>query len=157
MVDLSKAKLGFATPRHHDVDLAYPVTVDGAEYGAVRVRRLTAREVGDFIEQARAVDVATARKEDLPTLRFFSLVGKGGEVITDLSVEDLALALDDDDLQEVNLKSLDFLPRRLLLGSEPDPEIGKGTSPSSPASSTPPSENSSEPTGSTSSGTSTTP
>ncbi len=81
-------------PRFRAVPLEWPLTYDGKRYDEIVVRRMTAEEVVNFLDQATA-DAKTAR---LPMF--------------DVPHEVIA-ALDPDDADAVNKAVTDFLPRAL--------------------------------------------
>ena len=87
-------------PRFRTVPLEWPVEYDGKTYSEVSVRRMTAGEVMNFIEQAT--------NGGSPRLPIFDVPP---EVID---------ALDADDADNVNKAVNDFLPRALRQADEPD-------------------------------------
>lgn len=99
--------------RFKTVELQWPVLWNGREITAVNIRRMTAKEVGQYIEQIREKD-APARfpMADLP------------DAVLD--------ELDDDDADRIDAAIMDFLPqrlRRLIDGTSQS--AGDATSPSS--------------------------
>ena len=82
-------------PRSRTIDLEWPVEFEGTVYETITIRRLSAREVADFIESLRDdpnKDEARWPMYDVP-----------GAVLD---------ALDDDDSLTLNEVALAFLPRR---------------------------------------------
>jgi hypothetical protein len=107
--------------RFRTVPLQWPVKVGDAELHSVVIRRLTTREVADFIES-----LATHKGN----IRFPIFCDERGVLIPN-EVWD---QLDDDDVAALEEASADFLPRRLrqaLDASVPSP--GAPTAPSSGA------------------------
>jgi hypothetical protein len=86
-------------PRFRTVPLEWPVEFEGKVYSEVTVRRMTASEVGEFIDAIRT----DGSKAFLP---MFDVP----QAVID--------ALDDDDGVEVNKAVQDFLPRRLREANE---------------------------------------
>jgi hypothetical protein len=104
--------------RTKTVPLAWPVTVDGKIVDSVTVRRLSVREVADYVEQLR-------NSASPDPIRLPMIVGLSESVID---------ALDDDDMATIDGVIFDFLPQRLrrLLDGTTQP-TGADTPSSSPA------------------------
>lgn len=139
--DLSRARVALVNA-HVDVPLKTHVSIDGAVYGAVRVREMRAIEVGAYIESLVGW---AGRSEDekgrAPSLEMFALVPlDGGDPIEGLTVVDLEHALTDADLMAVDKAAVDFLPSRLRAESAPTPATGDGTSDASQPGSAPTSD-----------------
>lgn len=134
---LTPGKVSFARSLR-EVPLEHPLDVDGIVYDRVGIRPLRANEVQEFvIETFAAVENGTAG----PELAMFMLLpeDKTSPMITGVVMSQLAQFLTEEDLQEVNNKSVDFLPRRLRQAAEPIPPTSEDTSSTSAPSSTPPS------------------
>jgi hypothetical protein len=98
-------------PRLRKIPLTYPVEFNGVVYKEIEIRRLTAKDVADFIENLCGDDRKAAR---LPVF------GCPPEVID---------GLDADDFDVVDKAALDFLPRALKQAIDTPPANGATTSP----------------------------
>lgn len=94
--------------REDSFELAWPFEADGKEYRSLTVRRLTADEVGKFIERLRATE---------GTLRFPIWRDERGDLLPD----DIWAAMDDDDIATAERMQLDFLPARFTSAVETEP------------------------------------
>jgi hypothetical protein len=98
-----------AAARRKTIDLDYPVAYEGRTYTRIHLRRMTAREVADWMESILG-------KEDIlfPLFR-----DDDGARIPDAVLD----GLDADDRDAINAAAIDFLPRRFrgvtALASEP--------------------------------------
>jgi hypothetical protein len=111
------------------VTLQFPVKFEGKVYESITVRRITMKEMREFVESASEGGSATTPNIDCPT--------------------GLLDHLDPDDFEEVDKAISDFLPRRLKAAIERAAEIGASTAQSSPESSDGPSTPSSISSGET--------
>jgi len=87
--------------RSADISLEWPVEFDGKLYESVTVRRVSGKDVDDFIRASAALQEGE-RQPQLPVLDF------PREVYDEM---------DDDDRLRVEEALLPFLPRRLMLGA----------------------------------------
>lgn len=94
---LAVAKIVSPKERERTVPLEYPIEFDGKTYDAIRVRRVTGREVEEFMRALADDGAAMPPMVDCPR-----------------AVYD---AMDDDDRFEVDQAMLDFLPRRLKVAA----------------------------------------
>ena len=110
------------------IRLEFPKTVDGIDYTEITLRRLTAKQVSEWVEEVRllAARDPMAKTPDLPTI-------DAPQKVLD--------ALDDDDLFTLEEASADFLPRRFRDIRNQDKQkdsplvTGKHSAPSSVATS----------------------
>ena len=98
--------------------LAWPVTYQGKCYEQIGLRRMTAKEVSDFVARIEA----EGRINPDAILRFPLFVDETGVAIPDAVLD----GLDADDADMLNTAAIDFLPRRFR-ASIPEP----ATAPSS--------------------------
>jgi len=87
-------------PRIATVPLEWPVEYGGKVYGAITIKRLTTREVAEFMEKLEATEDGR--------LRWPIFIDGDGVAVPDVVLD----ALDDDDNMSLQKVLLDFLPRR---------------------------------------------
>ncbi|MDC7784754.1 phage tail assembly protein [Rhodoplanes sp. TEM] len=102
-------------PRARVITLEYPIEYRGKLWEQITVRRMTAKELQDFVDQA-------SKDGETPKLPMF-----------DAPIEVMDF-LDPDDQATVSEAVQDFLPRALRQAEEPHPASIGGMSPSSPTS-----------------------
>jgi hypothetical protein len=108
----TKAAIVGGPPRSMPIALTWPVACDGKTYDTVVVRRLSTREVADFI---------TAVSED-PGARLPLFCDVDGHEIPKAVFE----AMDRDDTDALNEAAEDFLPRVLRQTADaPTPQTGE--------------------------------
>lgn len=91
-------------PRMKMIPLEWPVKVDGVDYHAIGVKRMSTKEVSEFID---------ALSGDTDAVKFPIFVDGDGKPVSDAVLN----ALDDDDTQTLLEKMRDFLPRRFRGGA----------------------------------------
>ncbi|WP_274627564.1 phage tail assembly protein [Arvimicrobium flavum] len=96
-----EARIVSSKPRSMTVALDHPVEFDGTLYESVTIRRVTGKEVDEFIRASAGLKEGE-RQPQLPVLDF------PREVYDEM---------DDDDRLRVEEALLPFLPRRLTLGA----------------------------------------
>lgn len=96
-----EARIVSTKPRSTTVALDHPVEFDGKLYESVTIRRVTGKQVDDFIRASAALKEGEPQPQ-LPVLDF------PREVYDEM---------DDDDRLRVEEALLPFLPRRLMLGA----------------------------------------
>jgi|ERR1039458_3584415 hypothetical protein len=92
--------------------LAWPVTYQGKHYEQIGLRRMTAKEVSDFVVRIEA----EGRINPDAILRFPIFVDETGAAIPDAMMD----GLDADDADVLNTAAIDFLPLRFR-ASIPEP------------------------------------
>lgn len=107
--------------RDRAVALAWPVAHGAATIDAIHVRRLTVKEVADYIEALRASPPEAV-------VRFPMYCDAAGAPIPPEVLD----ALDDDDMLALEEAARDFLPRRFRAEAAPPPGSGAATAEPSP-------------------------
>ena len=107
-----EARIVSTKPRSTTVALDHPVEFDGKLYESVTIRRVTGKQVDDFIRASAALKEGEPQPQ-LPSLDF------PREVYDEM---------DDDDRLRVEEALLPFLPRRLMLGAAFVQETSAATS-----------------------------
>ena len=107
-----EARIVSTKPRSTTVALDHPVEFDGTLYESVTIRRVTGKQVDDFIRASAALKEGEPQPQ-LPVLDF------PREVYDEM---------DDDDRLRVEEALLPFLPRRLMLGAAFAQETSAATS-----------------------------
>ncbi|MEN5279258.1 phage tail assembly protein [Brucella sp. TWI432] len=97
-VDSNVIKFDSDKPREKMIPLEWPVTVNGVRYAEVRVRRVTGKEIREYVANSRAGKKLAPPVFDIP-----------------FEVYD---ALDADDADTLDEAGLDFLPRSVRDASE---------------------------------------
>jgi hypothetical protein len=108
-------------PRVKTVELTYPATYRGRTYRQIGIKRMTTREVADFVERLQHEDGDNA-------VRFPMVIDDDGALVPEVVLD----GLDDDDAAAINEAVVSFLPQRLraLIG-DTRPRPGGATSASS--------------------------
>jgi hypothetical protein len=106
------AKIVATKARSKTVQLEWPIEFDGKIWSEITLRRVTGREVEQFITDLAGLEEG-GRKPVIPVI--------------DCPVE-VYEALDDDDVYMLERETLPFLPRRLTEAGESTPETTDTTS-----------------------------
>lgn len=89
--------------RVETVALDWPLSYGGKTYASITLKRMTTAEVADFIDRMRKAGEAA-------TARFPIFVDEAGAPIPDEVMD----GLDADDMDRLNERAANFLPRRFL-------------------------------------------
>lgn len=106
------ARIVSTKKRTIEVPLEWPVEFDGTLYESVTIRRITAKEVSDYLDALSSID-------DVDVAPLPPFIGVPKEVWD---------GMDDDDRYEVDQKAMDFMPRRLREVAESTPDTTDNTS-----------------------------
>jgi len=117
----------YLKPRVTMVPLEWPVKVDGVEYREIGLKRMSVKEVSEFVEAISGDNG-----------RFPIFVDVAGEPVSEVVLNVLA----DDDMLMLTEKMRDFLPRRFRVGTpaanQTSDQSSQSVSPSSPGAPTAP-------------------